>query len=245
MQENFPKWRDELFTAVIEKFEETGSPGVDLSALVTELGWKYPKGWVTYAAHSFATAGWAEVNFGHVGLDTGITLALTVGCMRAWEDYLRDLKDHPPSPAVVAPAERLKTALDELEDAMSSAKSRTGNIGHNNPPEAIGVPPYGDEEYQAIQDNIEILRKQISADTLDARATEAAGKDLSNIGGKIRSYCAEQGDNFVTSVVKSSGTTVGENLGTAILVVLVFLGDKLIQVALAAWEYLASLSLLP
>ncbi|HBC14935.1 MAG TPA: hypothetical protein DC026_04445, partial [Erythrobacter sp.] len=59
--------------------------------------------------------------------------------------------DDEPETTPVELTGRILDRLDQLEAAIAAMPGQPGNIGHNAPPEEIGLPPFGDEEVAEIK----------------------------------------------------------------------------------------------
>jgi hypothetical protein len=90
----------------------------------------------------------------------------------------------------------LQGSLDNLENALGEVRAVSSAIGGNNPPEAIGVPPYSTDDEAEIREVIALLRAPEPVLIANAdQALKAAGL-LNFHAEKIRKFFEGQGPKF-------------------------------------------------
>jgi hypothetical protein len=105
-----------------------------------------------------------------------------------------------------------------LEKMMAELNGQWPGIGHNNPPEPIETFSFGDDDRQALDQAVAVLKAQPLAPVAPTDARNAATilkaigerlwTDLVRAGG----YSAKQADAFISEAVKSAGTETGKRL---------------------------------
>src|SRR3546814_2773058 len=78
-----------------------------------------------------------------------------------------------------------------------------GNIGHNAPPEDIGLPPYGDEEAAEIKTAIAETRVELAQVEPDPAALANQSRRFAQWGKKLGVWLAKKGDLAVDEFIKS------------------------------------------
>src|SRR3546814_16861599 len=91
---------------------------------------------------------------------------------------------------------------------------RPGNIGHNAPPEEIGLPPYGDEEAAEIKTAIAETRVELAQVEPDPAALANQSRRFAQWGKKLGVWLAKKGDLAVDEFIKS-GRSEERRVGTA------------------------------
>lgn len=127
----------------------------------------------------------------------------------------------------------LQSALDELEEVLNEVNTVPAAIGGNNPPEEIGVPPYGDEDKVGLTAAIATLRQpEVLLLTEKRKEAIQAAETIGSFRERIVEFLKKHGGIFAESFSKK----LGEASATAIvgLGVWVVLGDKLAAVFQAA-----------
>lgn len=121
-----------------------------------------------------------------------------------------DFYEHPDSePEEEAEATRMELTgrildrLDQLEAAIATMPGQPGNIGHNAPPEEIGLPPYGDEDVAEIKTAIAETRKELAQVEPDAAVLTAQSRRFEQWGKKLGLWLAKKGDLAVDEFIKN------------------------------------------
>lgn len=131
-----------------------------------------------------------------------------------WRAPLRELKARPgqtfadASGAILGRLEALERAVRELQPAH-------GGIGHNRPPEELGL---STEDIRGLEADLSIVRAEIG------NPTPAAGAILAVVAGQfgrlaknLGPYVARQLDTHVTEAVKSVGKRTGDLIGLVLI----------------------------
>src|SRR3546814_5498511 len=121
-----------------------------------------------------------------------------------------DFYEHPdPEPEEETEATRVELTgrildrLDQLEAAIAAMPGQPGNIGHNAPPEEIGLPPYGDEEAAEITTAIAETRVELAQVEPDPAALANQSRRFAQRGKKLGVWLAKKGDLAVDEFIKS------------------------------------------
>jgi hypothetical protein len=107
--------------------------------------------------------------------------------------------------------------LDEVEQKLSELAPHGPGIGHNNPPEKIAS-PISDEERDEILSIANIVKSQPVAPVAVPTEVKAASARLATLAQKIGTYCAKQGDTFVTAAAEAAGKVAGPVIVGAVAV---------------------------
>jgi hypothetical protein len=126
--------------------------------------------------------------------------------------------------AILAPGpirlhQEMLSRIAVLERMMAELRGpQQPGIGHNNPPETIEGVSFGDDDHQAVDQAILLLKAQAPVPTAPAEARNAAAI-LQAIGERLWAhlaraggYAAKQADVFITEAVKAAGTEAGKRL---------------------------------
>lgn len=145
--------------------------------------------------------------------------------------------EHPdPEPEEEAEATRVELTgrilhrLDELEAAIAAMPGQRGNIGHNAPPEEIGLPPYGDEVTAEIKTAIAETRTVLAEVEPDPAALATQSRRFAQWGKKLGAWLAKKGDLAVDEFIKSGVKAI---TWTGALALFGTLADDLISLAQA------------
>jgi hypothetical protein len=98
---------------------------------------------------------------------------------------------------------RILDRLDQLEAAIAAMPGQPGNIGHNAPPEEIGLPPYGDEEAAEINTAIAETRTELAQVEPDPAALATQSRRFAQWGKKLGAWLAKKGDLAVDEFIKN------------------------------------------
>ena len=98
---------------------------------------------------------------------------------------------------------RILDRLDQLEAAIAAMPGQPGNIGHNAPPEEIGLPPYGDEEVAEIKAAIAETRTELAEVDPDAAVLATQSRRFEQWGKKLGLWLAKKGDLAVDELIKN------------------------------------------
>jgi hypothetical protein len=136
----------------------------------------------------------------------------------AWEwapNSNRIYDEDPPSDELTS-YEEIQARLDELERVMSLIEPHSSLIGHNQPPDAIGLPPYGEEEKKEIKKAIEALRRPEAELSEKPEETLKAAEVFKTRGEKIKEFFARHGDKFVENFSAQLGKRAADSLTVAL-----------------------------
>lgn len=121
-----------------------------------------------------------------------------------------DFYEHPDSEPDEEPeaarrklAGRILDHLDLLETAIAAMPGQPGNIGHNAPPEEIGLPPYGDEEVAEIKTAIAETRTELAGAAPDVAVLATQSRRFEQWGKKLGLWLAKKGDLAVDELIKN------------------------------------------
>jgi hypothetical protein len=102
--------------------------------------------------------------------------------------------------------------LDALEAIVATLPTTPSNLGHNSPPEHIGLPPYTDETAAEVVAAIAETRAELTVATPDPAKLETLSKRYEGWGMKIGAWLAGKGNLIVDEFIKNSvklGTLAG------------------------------------
>lgn len=111
--------------------------------------------------------------------------------------------DEEPEATRVELTGRILDRLDQLEAAIAAMPGQPGNIGHNAPPEEIGLPPYGDEEVAEIKAAIAETRTELAEVDPDAAVLATQSRRFEQWGKKLGLWLAKKGDLAVDELIKN------------------------------------------
>lgn len=98
--------------------------------------------------------------------------------------------------------------LTEVERRLDEIPARSPRLGHNNPPEDIGLPPYTEEERALVKGAIRTAREQLQATAPDVARLRSAQETMRQVAAKMLSWCAGKADlaidEFIKQAVKSA-----------------------------------------
>ena len=100
--------------------------------------------------------------------------------------------------------------IESVEEALGELSSDDGGIGHNQPPEPIEPIPFGDQDREAVEAALAVLKSQPSEPAQPPRQAVSAAKTLLSFGERFRDYLIKQADTFVSEAVKAAGAEVGK-----------------------------------
>ena len=94
--------------------------------------------------------------------------------------------------------------LDALEAIVASLPSMPSQLGHNYPPDAIGVPPYSDEDREAAGAAIADARAELAGSSPDPIALASLARRFDGWGAKIAAWLGRKADLAVDEAIKNS-----------------------------------------
>jgi hypothetical protein len=99
---------------------------------------------------------------------------------------------------------RILDRLDQLEAAIGAMPGQPGNIGHNAPPDEIGLPPYGEAETAEIRTAIAETRTELAAADPDPAELATLSRRFAGWGKKLATWLARKGDLAVDEFIKNA-----------------------------------------
>lgn len=93
--------------------------------------------------------------------------------------------------------------LEALEAQLKGLSNEPPPIGHNYPPDEVGLPPYDDEGKQALQDAISIARREVSAEEPDSTKLRNSETTFVQVGKSILQWVARKMDLVVDESIKN------------------------------------------
>jgi len=126
----------------------------------------------------------------------------------------------------------IKVRIDELESLLSSLPKMPLSLGHNMPPDEIGLPPYTEDTEEEIHNHLGAIQGELGVETPDKDLLRQSENGLREIAAKITSWLGRKADLVVDEAIKAS---VKAGVWGA-------LGLALIGVAKKVGEYLLSLT---
>lgn len=98
---------------------------------------------------------------------------------------------------------RILERLDKLEAAVAAMPGQPGNIGHNAPPDDVGLPPYGEEDAADITAAIAETRAELGQSEPDPAQLATLSRRFDGWGRKLGSWLAKKGDLAVDELIKN------------------------------------------
>lgn len=121
----------------------------------------------------------------------------------------------PSSPQTAALTVEILDRLAQLEAAVAALPTSPTNLGHNQPPEDIGLPPYTDEDADEISVAIVETRTALEAPVPDPVEVTRLSTRFEALRAKIGPWLAKKGDLAVDKLIEQSvsglkwGTVLG------------------------------------
>ncbi len=123
-----------------------------------------------------------------------------------------DPEDETPEPAPPQAAALTRDILDRLEQleaAVTALPTSPNNLGHNQPPEDIGLPPYTDEDAGEITTTIAETRTALEAPAPDPVEVARLSTRFEALRAKIGPWLAKKGDLAVDKLIETSIPLIG------------------------------------
>jgi hypothetical protein len=116
---------------------------------------------------------------------------------------------------------RIVARLDELDRHLDALTPAAPSIGHNNPPDGIGLPPYSDPAREEIKQASAVAREQVTSDNPDTNQLKASESTFRKYGASILQWVGQKLDLAVDESIKAGvkamawGTVASLLLGLA------------------------------
>lgn len=94
--------------------------------------------------------------------------------------------------------------LDALEAIIAELPRVPAQLGHNSPPDEVGIPPYSDEDRETVRATIVEARAALADPAPDARELATLGRQFERWGAKIMAWLGKKADLAVDEVIKNS-----------------------------------------
>lgn len=117
-----------------------------------------------------------------------------------------DYYEHPDDDQYSADAggiDIITNGINELRNRLQELPTRPDAIGHNQPPEDIGLPPYNEEDKQQIEAILLETETELDKDASDASKLQILGKRLMDFGTRALRYGAQKADLAVDESIKT------------------------------------------
>lgn len=101
--------------------------------------------------------------------------------------------------------------LMQLEAAFTSLPTTPANLGHNQPPDEIGLPPYTDEDAREVRATIVETRTALLDSAPDPVELSRLSTQFECLGAKIGPWLAKKGDLVVDKLIENSITALTRN----------------------------------
>jgi hypothetical protein len=115
----------------------------------------------------------------------------------------------------------LQQSLNVLEERLDEVRGVSPLIGDNNPPEAIGIPPYSSDDEIEIRKLIELLRAPEPALLRSVDKVANAALLFKTRGERIKDFFKDQGkkfaDGFTGQMGKRAADTIWLGLAAALI----------------------------
>lgn len=186
-----------------------GGPFDATQALRDRFDHEYDEAWIAAAAEEIERNGtyeWAPTSYG--------------------EYYEHPDPGEGKEPAILS--QQILGRLDQLEAQLAELQVTPDNIGHNRPPEEIGLPPYEDGDQRELRSAIAETRSELAVPEPDAKKLAMLSARFGKIGKAIGKWLAGKADLIVDEAIKRS---VQALCWTAACATLVQLSDELARLA--------------
>lgn len=119
-----------------------------------------------------------------------------------------DFYEHPePEEAEVARglvSRKILVRLNELEQRLTELSSSPPSLGHNSPPDEVGIPPYDDEAMRELQEIAKATREQVTDGNPNRQILEEAETAFWRIGRGMLKWVGKKLDLFVDESIKAT-----------------------------------------
>lgn len=99
---------------------------------------------------------------------------------------------------------RIISRLDSLEATLASLAAAPPNIGHNVPPDEVGLPPYDDQSRRDLEEAARATREEVTEDAPDVDRLDTARSTFSKAGSAILKWIAKKLDLAVDEAIKAT-----------------------------------------
>ncbi len=89
--------------------------------------------------------------------------------------------------------EDLQRSLDKLSNAVAITPPLSSLIGDNGPPEAIGIPPYRDDDKHELENAISALREPPDVISREPESAKRALASLTTVAGRFKGFFEHYG----------------------------------------------------
>jgi hypothetical protein len=116
---------------------------------------------------------------------------------------------------------KILSKLDALEAALAELTPAPPNIGHNLPPDEVGLPPYDEQSRRDLEDAARQTRDEVASDAPNTQRLNATQSTFRKIGAAILKWIGKKLDLAVDEAIKATvkaaawGTVAAYALGIA------------------------------
>lgn len=136
----------------------------------------------------------------------------------------------------------LQRRIAELETILETVRPTPSAIGGNNPPETIGLPPYGEEDDEELREALAVLKRPIGVLSADVQGFVSATSKVRTKSEMVKDFLARHGETFAESFSDQLGKRVADSITIASWLKL---SVALYAVYEAAQSFVASIGQLP
>ena len=115
-----------------------------------------------------------------------------------------DVSDASSPDVTAALTQAARDRLAELEEIVALLPGVPAALGHNEPPEDIGLPPYSEEDVQEARSAVVQTRKALAEPSPSPAELETFARRFDGWGNKIAHYLGKKADLAVDELVKNS-----------------------------------------
>lgn len=108
----------------------------------------------------------------------------------------------PSSPQAAVLTREILDRLGQLEAAVAALPTSPANLGHNQPPDDIGLPPYTDEDASEISATIVEARAALEASAPDPVEVTRLSTRFETLRAKLVPWLAKKGDLAVDKLIE-------------------------------------------
>lgn len=111
-------------------------------------------------------------------------------------------------PPIASLSSQLFAEVGALRSQLANLPTFPGNLGHNNPPEDIGLPPYSEKDRDALNQVVDVLLQAIKKGEHEPATFAGAAAPVKSVSEKLGAWLLKKADLAVDEAIKK-GAGVG------------------------------------